>query len=187
MDILKDRIYGIKTHGIDTDAPVTLRGNVSITGSSSVTLTASQITTVDESDTHGVGARGRDSAGNEYVYLKGATGVVAGDWVVFSSEYAVTRLAATQLGSVAVAVSAVNATTKFGWFQIYGEADAKVVATGGVRVYTSSVTGQGLATVATGGLIHGAVTKAGAGNTVTGDLTEVQLNTPFVDRASGSY
>lgn len=191
IDVLKQFIPGIKEHGIVTDATVTLSGTVTIPattiiGSVPNVLSASEITTVSDSAVYTVGSRAKDSAGNEYVFCLGVASVVAGDWVVFNKDYAVTRLAGSEVGSVAVAMAAVVAS-KWGWFQIWGEGSAKVVATGGVRVYTHTVTGQALDTVVTGALIQGAVTTAGTGNTVTGTLQAVQLDYPFVSRASGNY
>ena len=145
-----------------------------------------KIWTSTDTDVPQLGERVRDEAGNEYIFLAGVASTVAGDPVVWDSAYATTRLAGTQVGDVAIAMAATVADTK-GWYQIYGVGSAKVVATGGVRVYTSSVTGQLLATVVTGALVHGMYTVSGNGNTVTGSLTSVALNYPTVDRASGSY
>lgn len=124
--------------------------------------------------------------GKEYIFLTGVASTVAGDPVVFDSAFATTRLAGSEVGEVAIALAATVASTK-GWYQIYGTGSAKVVATGGVRVYTHTVTGQLLATVVTGALVHGMHTVVGTGNTVTGTLTSVRLAYPMVDRASGSY
>lgn len=124
--------------------------------------------------------------GKEYIFLAGVASTVAGDPVIFDSSFATTRLAGTGVGEVAIALAATVADCK-GWYQIYGDGSAKVVATGGVRVYGSTVTGQLTATVVTGALIHGMFTASGNGNTVTGSLTAVRLAYPRVDRASGSY
>lgn len=133
-----------------------------------------------------LGTRRMDRAGNEYIYLTGVASTVAGDWVHFDDDFVTTRLAGTLVGKVAVALSACVAG-EYGWYQIYGVGSAKVVATGGVAVFTHTVTGQGVATVVTGYLINGAVTSDGDGNTVTGTLQGVALNYPFVSRTSGAY
>lgn len=134
-----------------------------------------------------VGERWEDpTTGNEYIFLKGVASTVAGDPVIFNTAGETTRLAGTGVGAVAIAMAATVADT-WGWYQIYGSGSAKVVATGGVRVYGSTVTGQLTATVVTGALIHGLYTGNGDGNTVTGSLTNVELSYPHVDRASGSY
>lgn len=133
-----------------------------------------------------LGQRVRDQAGNEYVFLKGVASTVAGDPVVFDSAFATTRLAGTLVGDVAIAMAAIVANT-YGFYQIYGNAQGNAVATGGVRLYTSTVTGQLVATVVTGALINGLFTVPGNGNTVTGTLTTLRAVYPRVDRASGSY
>lgn len=139
------------------------------------------------SDVPAFGERVVDGAGNEYIFLKGVASTVAGDPVVFDpTTFATTRLAGAQVGDVAIALGAVVADLA-GWYLIYGTGSANVVATGGVRVYTSTVTGQLLATVVTGALIHGMFTAPGNGNTVTGTLQSVRVKHPYVDRASGSY
>lgn len=144
-----------------------------------------KIYTSTDLDVPALGERFRQD-GKEYIFLTGVASTVAGDPVTFDSAFATTRMAGSDVGEVAIALAATVASTK-GWYQIYGLGSAKVVATGGVRVYGSTVTGQMVATVVTGALIHGMHTVAGTGNTVTGSLTSVRLVYPFVDRASGSY
>lgn len=144
-----------------------------------------KIYTSTDLDVPALGERFRQD-GKEYIFLTGVASTVAGDPVVFDSAFATTRLAGSEVGEVAIALAATVASTK-GWYQIYGLGSAKVVATGGVRVYGSTVTGQMTATVVTGALVHGMQTVSGTGNTVTGTLTTVRLAYPRVDRASGSY
>ena len=151
-----------------------------------ITHDLTKIWTSTDTDTPALGETYTDGAGNRYIFLTGVASTVAGDPVVFDSAFATTRLAGTLVGEVAIALAAIVASCK-GWYQIYGAGSAKVVATGGVAVYTSSVTGQLLATVVTGALVHGMNTVVGNGNTVTGSLTSVRLVHPYVDRASGSY
>lgn len=151
-----------------------------------ITFDLTKVYTSTDTDVPALGERYSDGAGNEYIFLEGVASTAAGDPVIFDSAFATTRLAGSGVGEVAIALAATVASTK-GWYQIYGDGSANVVATGGVRVYTSSVTGQLLATVVTGALVHGMFTDAGTGNTVTGTLTGVRLAYPKVDRASGSY
>lgn len=151
-----------------------------------ITHALTKVWTSTDTDTPALGERYTDGAGNEYIFLKGVASTVAGDPVVFDSAFATTRLAGTLVGDVAIALAAIVADCK-GWYQIYGNGSAKVVATGGVAVYGSTVTGQMTATVVTGALIHGLWTVVGTGNTATGSLTSVRLKYPSVDRASGSY
>lgn len=70
-----------------------------------------------------------DIAGNEYMYCAGASSTVATDAVAIDENFATTRLLQATIGQVAVAKAAVDATTKFGWYQTGGSATVKV-ATG---------------------------------------------------------
>lgn len=149
-------------------------------------LSPQTLTEVSTVESIPAGTRIQGTDGNEYIFLKGVASTVAGDPVIFNADGETTRLAGTGVGAVAIAMAAVIAD-RWGWYQIYGSGSANVVATGGVRVYGSTVTGQLTSTVVTGALINGMWTAAGDGNTVTGTLTAVELNYPFVDRASGSY
>jgi len=80
----------------------------------------SDTSVVDASQVHPLGTRGWDTSGNEYVYLKGVGSTVAGDHVVFDENYATTRLVADEVGPVAIAMAAIDATTEYGWYQRYG-------------------------------------------------------------------
>ena len=75
---------------------------------------------VDTSQISALGSRGVDANGNEYIYLQGVGSTVAGDWVVFDENYATTRLVAGEVGAIAIAMAAINATTSYGWYQIFG-------------------------------------------------------------------
>lgn len=111
-------------------------------------------TDVDASQKYALGTRSREKGtGNEFIYLKGVTGVAQGSVVVFD-EVHVTALADSdtsgQNGRVAVAVAAVDASTKFGWFQIYGKVAAKVAA--------AFADGGAVSTTSTGGTVDDAAT-----------------------------
>lgn len=77
--------------------------------------------TVDTSQLAPLGMRAWDEDGAEYIYLQGVGSTVAGDWVVFDENYATTRLVANEVGPVAIAMAAINATTSYGWYQIFGK------------------------------------------------------------------
>lgn len=57
----------------------------------------------------------------EFIYLKGAASVARGSVCLITDAFAVTLLTARDKGAVAVALGAVDAATKFGWFQIFGQ------------------------------------------------------------------
>jgi hypothetical protein len=196
IDVLKEHIPGVKEHGIVTDANVTLSGTTTLPtgtliGSLPIVLTSGQLTTVSDSAVYTLGSRARDAAGNEYIFLKGATSVAANDFVFFrADDYTAVRLVVTAIGDVAVAMAAVNAATKYGWFQIYGKgtganASAILGATGAAALYAHAVTGAVLTTMVSGDLIHGAVSIGS--QSVTGGGFAVQLNYPFINQAGGSY
>ena len=90
-----------------------------------------------------LGTRRRDRAGNEYIFLSGASSMAAGDAVLYDEAFAATRsLQATQ-GPLAVAMAAVDATTDYGWFQIWGRATVNVLASFADNgdVFTTSTAG----------------------------------------------
>jgi hypothetical protein len=61
----------------------------------------------------------------EFVYLKGVASTVLGDWVGYSPALGTSvRAVANGNYPLAVAMAACNTTTKFGWYQISGIAQA---------------------------------------------------------------
>lgn len=76
-----------------------------------------------------LGTRKTDVAGNEYIYLQGVASLVATDFVFFDELFVTTRTVANSRGMIAIAMAAVDATTKFGWFCIWGKQTGNV-ATG---------------------------------------------------------
>lgn len=76
---------------------------------------------VDTTQQIALGTRGFDASGNEYIYLTGVGSTAAGNWVVYDESYLTTLLVANEVGPVAIAMAAIDATTKFGWYQIYGK------------------------------------------------------------------
>ena len=80
----------------------------------------SNTTIIDNEQKAELGLRSVDKQGNEYIYLQGVGSMVAGDWVVYNEDYGTTRLTANEVGPVAIAMAAINATTSYGWYQIFG-------------------------------------------------------------------
>lgn len=68
-----------------------------------------------------LGTRKSDVAGGEYIYLKGVASNAAGKFVVYDEDFTTTLLTADEVGPVAVSMAAFDATTEFGWGQIYGK------------------------------------------------------------------
>ena len=130
-----------------------------------------------------LGKRAWSGSGNEYIYLQGVGSTVAGDWVVYDESYATTRLVANEVGPVAIAMAAVNATTSYGWYQIYG---VNTVARTDTVVADSSLYIDGTAGRAddlgvAGDLILGAYSMTAD----TSNVATVHLNYPSVSNDIG--
>ena len=128
-----------------------------------------------------LGTRSRDVAGNEYIYLKGVSSLAAGNWTTFDNDFQTiimdTDVAASVIGPVAVAKAAVDASTKFGWFGIYGmhSATAATVAAD-TKVFAIATGGSADDTGTAGQQVVGAVWRTAD----SGGLATVQLNYPMV-------
>ncbi|GAC1413774.1 MAG: hypothetical protein NVSMB66_6260 [Candidatus Doudnabacteria bacterium] len=122
-----------------------------------------------------VGTRMRDDQNNnEYIYCTGVAGLVANDFVQISSAYAVTRSAAAAKGLCGVAQAAFNASTKFGWVQVYGTATVNIGAntTSQLPLYLHATTGTVSTTVAANDIVVGSLcTQTSAGSTATCQLS----------------
>ena len=91
--------------------------------------TVADATNVDSARIHTVGKLGYDALGNVYVYLKGNTSIAAGKVVSYDpTTFAATILPTSGVISkgLAVAVSAVNTTSLWGWFMVRGQANVAV-------------------------------------------------------------
>jgi hypothetical protein len=64
-------------------------------------------------------------SGNEYIYLTGVASTAAYSVVTFDEVGVTALITANAVGDVAVAQAAVDATTKYGWYLIYGTGTAK--------------------------------------------------------------
>lgn len=141
----------------------------------------------DPTDVHtealnALGTEVDDNSGNRYIYLKGATSMVAGDLVTFDSTFTAVRATTTgpTRGSVAVAMAAVDAATKWGWFLIKGAYATANVAThssgSGLGLFLSATTGRATSTPATEMSLMGMWTT---GNSAS-NVGPVYLNNPRV-------
>jgi len=130
-----------------------------------------------------LGTRGRDAQGNEYIFLQGVASTAAGSWVTYNHAFATTLLAADAVGSVAIAMAAINATTKYGWYQIFGKntiaSTDTVVA--GASLYIDGTAGRADDAVVAGDLIVGAFSRSAD----TANVATVQLCYPVVTNALG--
>ena len=118
-----------------------------------------------------------------YLYLQGCVGTVAGSWVTFDENGATALLAANAVGRVAIATGAVNLTTKYGWYLVYGDyATAACDAVAGLAaLYIDATTGRVDDDVVAGDFVFNAyATAASAANQVA-----VRINEPFVTNVLG--
>ena len=128
-----------------------------------------------------LGTRKRDVAGNEYIYLTGVGSTAAGSWVTFD-ELGVTALLDsdnTNCSPVAVAQAAVDATSKYGWYMIFGTCTALAgdVADNG-RVFASATAGTCDDAAIADEQVVGAVWRSA--DTLATTSATVQLSYPFV-------
>lgn len=96
-----------------------------------VTLVAGALTNVDSTATFTPGCRYVDENGKEYIYALGIASTVAGSVVALSLETTnntpITALLTEAIGVKGTAVAVAMAATvanKYGWYQIFGAAEA---------------------------------------------------------------
>jgi hypothetical protein len=115
----------------------------------------------------------------EFIYLKGVSSTVVGSWVRYNYETGVTTLLVPDIiGPVAVAMSANNSTSNYGWYQISGLATALAadVSDSGL-VYIDTAAGTCDDAVVAGDKVHNA-TWASDDSTASGTAT-VSIARPF--------
>jgi len=127
----------------------------------------------------------RKQDGNEFIYLKGVTSTVANDAVTYDELGVSTLLAANAIGPVAFAMAAVDASTKFGWYQIAGNATANIVANSAdnTRVGRETTDGKVGDGRAAGDEIYNCVQRVATTGAASG---AVQIRYPFVDDVNGA-
>lgn len=138
--------------------------------------------TVDASKKHRLGTRKRAVDGNEYIYGKGVASTLLGSWVSFDHALTSTLAIADTQGRVGVAMGAIDATTKFGWYCIYGSVSALCLTafdgTNGAGTYLTGTPGSVDDTDVAGDAVHGAIGRTDR-DTTTG-LSTFELNYPHV-------
>lgn len=133
------------------------------------------LTNVDATAKVKVGSRYVDENGYEYIYLPGVASTAAGNVVIFtyataSTSWATELLTETEAAkkrSMAIALAAVDASTKYGWYQIFGLCDVSFGAAAaiGAKVAAHATAGtiDDTGTTYING-IYTAETASGAGN-----------------------
>ncbi len=134
--------------------------------------------TIDTSAQHVVGTRALDRDGNEYMYMRGVASGAAGVWVSFDEDHVTTLLAANAVGRVGIMMATLDATTDFGWFQIYGKntiASTDTVAAD-AQLYIDGTAGRADDADVAGDAIIGAISRSSD----TSNVATVEINYPFV-------
>lgn len=148
-------------------------------------LLSSDTSVVDTEQQHPLGTRARDKDGNEYIYLKGITGVDSThNWVTYDEDGVTALLTAGAKGRVAVFMAAVDANTKFGWAQIYGKntiAGTDAVADNAL-LYIDATNGRVDDAAVTGDLVQGAVSRS---TDASLNIATVELSYPIVNTKVG--
>jgi hypothetical protein len=124
-----------------------------------------------------------DGAG-EFIYLAGVASTVAGSWVNYNQEGATALLAANAIGPVAIAMSANDATTDYGWYQISGRARGRFCSTAlasGAVLYATATAGEVDDAVVSGDVIYNARLVAAKATTATVvNTVAVELARPWM-------
>jgi len=115
-----------------------------------------------------------------YVYVQGVTSGAAGKWVTFTPAGVTTLIAANASGEVGILMSTLDATTEYGWAQIFGNntiASVDAVSAAGLPLYIDGTAGRADAgTDVSGDVILGAISTSAAAS----NIASVFLNYPMV-------
>ncbi|MGL4999520.1 MAG: hypothetical protein ACRC5T_11175 [Cetobacterium sp.] len=123
----------------------------------------------------------------QFIYLKGVASTTVGSWVTYyQTDYSTTLLAANDIGSTAVAMSA-NVANQYGWYQIVGKAIGKAL-TGFVDnalVYATATAGSVDDAVVAGDRVKLARGASAVGTPAAG-LAFFEIQFPFMDDGSAA-
>jgi len=116
----------------------------------------------------------------EFIYLKGVTSTVVGSWVTYNPDSWTTALIVPDvIGPVAVAMSANDASTSYGWYQIHGKGSAASADVDSGYVYIDTAAGYCDDAVVAGDKVHNARWIGPDDTTLTPIRAEVLLARPF--------
>lgn len=142
------------------------------------------LTTVDNSALGIIGTQIGTTSGNYYVYLQGCASTVAGSVVTYNDTTKVTALIVSGAkGLVAVAMAAIDSTSKYGWYQIVGTyaTVASDTVAGAGNLYIDGTAGRVDDATVTGNLILN-MRSTGAD---TSNQVPVALDKPYVTGVLG--
>lgn len=118
----------------------------------------------------------------EFIYLQGVASTGIGDWVTYDQDANTTALlVANAIGPVAVAMSA-NVASQYGWYQIFGKAVGKVLASfaDNANVYATATAGSVDDAVVAGDRVKCAKGASAIGTPSAG-LAEMEIQYPYMD------
>ena len=132
----------------------------------------------DASQLFPLGARAAELNGNEWVYLRGTTSVVAGSWMLVGSGFVTSSAFADDQGRLAIAGTAHTDASTYGWFQVYGQNSAARISdavAANVALFLSASQGHVSDTDVAQDAIVGAVSLAAS----VGSTCLVSISYPF--------
>lgn len=118
----------------------------------------------------------------QFIYLKGVANTAVGSWATISMDDGTTTLTvADAVGPVGVAMSA-NVASQYGWYQIYGKAVGKVLASfaDNATVFLTSTAGSVDDAVVDGDMVHNCLGASAIGTPSAG-LAEMEIAFPYTD------
>lgn len=124
----------------------------------------------------------------EFIYLKGVTNCVEGSFVTYhEGNFTAVLLAANAIGSVGLAMGAVDAATKYGWFQIRGKGAGKVAAAFADNglVYATATAGTADDAVVAGDRVKQAYGASAIDGPATG-FAYIRCQYPWMDDATAA-
>lgn len=127
-----------------------------------------------------LGFRAWDTSNNkEFIYCRGVGSTAAGDWVSIDEENYTLRLVADAVGRVGIAMAAIDSTSEYGWYQIYGKntiAHAATTVVADTPAYIDGTT----AYVDDDGVAGDWICGAWIRSTATDNVITAELNYPGV-------
>jgi hypothetical protein len=144
---------------------------------------AQPIATVSDVQNHPFGkivkAKDPTYGEGEFIYLTGVSSTAVGSWVTYNmDDGSTTLIVPNAIGPVAVAMSACDSTSEYGWYQIQGKAIASASdVADNAKVYIDTAAGKCDDAVVAGDKVHNAK-WASAEDTAT-SLAEVEIARPF--------
>jgi hypothetical protein len=134
------------------------------------------IQTVDTTKNHDLGTRVHAVHATygvaEFIYVKGVSSVIATDWCTYDDSFALVRLVANAIGPVCIAMSAIDASTDYGWACIYagqipGGSGAAIADN--AQIYAHGTAGLVDDAVVDGDMVHNAICRSTiSGAAITG-------------------